>query len=152
MVLNCGVGDKEFNNVREIFDKYYKIKIEYMKLRIISEIKRLKKEESDLKEIYEFIQEVIKGTVVLKDKKKAEVEAVLKDKGYTIIDKLISMPLYSITIDKAKEIEKKWKDKIKEREAMEKETPENYWLKDINELETALKKEGILAAGEKNGK
>lgn len=120
-----------------------------MKLRIKSEIARLLKEESDLKEIYDFIQEVIKGTVVLKGKKKAEVEAILKTKGYTIIDKLVSLPLYSITTDKAKEIEKRWKDKIAEREAMEKETPENYWLNDLKELEEALKKEVFIKVQEK---
>lgn len=140
---------REYNKVEDIFSDYYKIKIKYMKLRIKSEIARLLKEESDLKEIYDFIQEVIKGTVVLKGKKKAEVEAILKTKGYTIIDKLVSLPLYSITTDKAKEIEKRWKDKIAEREAMEKETPENYWLKDLKELEEALKKEGFIKVQEK---
>lgn len=135
---------REYNEVRSIFNDYYKIKIKYLKLRIKSEIARLKKEESELNEVYKFIQEVIKGTIILKDKKKAVAEADLKKKGYTIVDKLLSMPLYSITIDKAKEIEKKWKDKIKEREAMEQETPESIWTKDLNELETELKKEGFV--------
>lgn len=140
---------REYTNIRDLFNDYYKIKIKYLKLRIKSEIARLTKEESDLKEIYEFVQEVIKGTIVLKNKKKADVEAELKKKGYTIIERLLGMPLYSITSDKAKEIEKKWKDKVKEREAMEKETPESQWSKDIDELEEELKKEGILGNGSK---
>ena len=140
---------REYTNIRDLFNDYYKIKIKYLKLRIKSEIARLTKEESDLKEIYEFVQEVIKGTIVLKSKKKADVEAELKKKGYTIIERLLGMPLYSITSDKAKEIEKKWKDKVKEREAMEKETPESQWSKDIDELEEELKKEGILGNGSK---
>lgn len=146
---------REYTDVRSIFNDYYKIKIKYLKLRIKSEIARLKKEENDLNETFRFIQEVIKGTIVLKDKKKSEAEAELKKKGYTIIDKLLAMPLYSITIDKAKEIEKKWKDKIKEREAMEQETPESVWIKDLDELEAELKKEGILGnkeTGKKDGK
>lgn len=141
---------REYKDIKTVFMDYYKIKIKYLKLRIKSEIARLKKEENELNEVYRFIQEVIKGTVVLKNKKKAEVEAELKKKGYTIIDRLLAMPLYSITADKAKEIEKKWKDKIKEREAMEQETPESVWSKDLNELEAELKKEGIL--GNKDGK
>lgn len=133
-----------YKDVKEIFNDYFKIKIKYLKLRIKSETVRLLKEESDLKEMYDFIQEVIKGTVALKDRKKADVEAELKKKGYTIVEKLVAMPLYSITIDKAKEIEKKWKDKIKERQTMEKETPENLWSKDIDELEKELTKEGFI--------
>lgn len=135
---------REYNDIKDIFRDYFNIKIKYLKLRIKSEVVRLKKEESDLKETYDFIQEVIKGTVVLKNKKKADVEAELKKKGYTIIERLVAMPLYSITADKAKEIEKRWKDKVKERQAMEKEEPENFWLRDIDELEAELKKEGFI--------
>lgn len=142
----------DYTDVKDIFKDYYKIKIKYMKLRIKSETARLTTEENALKETYKFIQEVIKGTIVLKNKKKAEAEAELKAKGYTIIDKLLAMPLYSLTIDKAKEIEKKWKDKIKELEAMKAATPESLWLKDIEELEAELKKTGVLGNGNKVSK
>ena len=54
------------------------------------------------------------------------------------------MPLYSITEDKAKELEKKWKDKIAELEKMKVETPENLWKNDISELESKLKKANLL--------
>ena len=142
----------DYTDVKDIFKDYYKIKIKYMKLRIKSETARLTTEENALKETYKFIQEVIKGTIVLKNKKKAEAEAELKAKSYTIIDKLLAMPLYSLTIDKAKEIEKKWKDKIKELEAMKAATPESLWLKDIEELEAELKKTGVLGNGSKVSK
>ena len=135
---------REYNGVEEIFNDYYKIKIKYLKLRIKSELTRLKKEESELEEMYKFIQEIIKGTIVLQKKKKSVVEDELKQKGYTIIDRLIGLPLYSITEDKAKEIEKRWKDKIVERKNMEQETPENYWLKDIQELEKVLIEKGYV--------
>lgn len=134
---------REYNNVREIFEDYYKLKIETLKKRIKSEIARLSKEEKDLNETYKFIMEVIKGTVDMK-LKKAEVEKVLKEKKYTIIDKLISLPLYNLTEDKAAELKKKWKDKVAELEQMKLETPESLWTKDLDALETKLKKLEIV--------
>ena len=49
------------------------------------------------------------------------------------------MPLYSITEDKAKELKKKWDEKIKELEAYKLETPESIWKKDLAELEKVIK-------------
>lgn len=135
---------REYEKIEDLFNDYYNIKIKYLQLRIRSEIERLTQEEKTLNETYKFIQEVIKGTIVLKDKKKSELEVDLKNKGYTVIDKLISMPLYSITLDKAEELKKRWQDKIEELNLMKKATPEKLWLQDINELETELKKLGVL--------
>lgn len=134
---------REYDSITAIFNDYYAIKIKYLEKRLKSEIKRLSEEEQALKETYKFIKEVIKGTVNLK-LKKAEVEKVLKEKGYTIIDKLLSMPLYSISADKAAEIEKKWKDKQAEIEKMKAETATSIWLKDLDALEDTLKKEKLI--------
>jgi hypothetical protein len=54
------------------------------------------------------------------------------------------MPLYSITADKAAEIEKRWKDKLAELNAFKLETPVTIWTKDLDNLEKELKKEGTL--------
>ncbi len=134
---------REYDTVQEIFNDFYNIKIKYLEKRIKSEIKRLSEEEAALAETVKFIKEVIKGTINLK-LKKADVEKALKAKKYVYIDKLLAMPLYSITEDKAKELEKKWKDKIAEREKMQKEVPENLWKVDLDELESKLKKENLL--------
>lgn len=135
---------REYNDIKEIFKDYCDIKIKSLQWRIKSEIARLSKEESDLKETLKFVKENIKGTIVLKNKKKAEAEKELKEKGYTIIDKLISMPLYSLTIDKVKELEDKVKAKTAELKAMKTATPQSLWSKDIDELEVNLKKTGWL--------
>ena len=134
---------REYVSVVDIFNDYYKIKIQYLGKRIKSELKRLSEEELYLKESVKFIKEVIKGTINLK-LKKAEVEANLKEKKYVNIDRLLAMPLYSITADKAKELENKWKDKLAEIEKMKAETPESIWKKDLDELEAKFKKSGLI--------
>lgn len=135
---------KEFNNVSEVFNDYYELKLKYMEKRKASETKRLKSEKIYLEEVVRFINEVIEGTINMK-LKKSVVEADMKKKQYVNIDKLIAMPLYSITADKAKEMEDKLKIKKAELDDFVKnETPKTLWLKDIDALEKELKKEGRL--------
>lgn len=133
---------REFNSPQGIFEDYYRVKTSYLKKRISSEIKRLEVELSYYDELYRFIMEVIKGTINIK-LKKAEVENSMKDKNYKNIDRLISIPLYSLTKDKAEEAKKKVDDKKKELDDMKKETPESVWKKDLDELESILKKDGF---------
>ena len=129
----------DFKSAEDIFNAYYAVKIVYLKKRLKSETARLEKEAQDLEETVRFIGEVIKDTINMKAKK-ADIEALMKRKKYVNIDKLISMPLYSITEDKAKEFKKKWDEKIKELEAYKLETPESIWKKDLVALEKVIKK------------
>ena len=129
---------KEYNSTKEIFEDYCKIKDIYFQKRIISETKRLENEERFLNEIYKFINAVINDEIKLKSLKKKELEDLLKKQGYINIEKLIGIPIYSITEDKALEIKERWENKIKELEAMKKETSANLWLKDLEELEKCL--------------
>ena len=66
--------------------------------------------------------------------------AQMKELGYTYIEKLISMPAYNFTKEKADEAKKKLQEKKQELASMKNETPENMWLKDLDELEAKLKK------------
>lgn len=125
---------KEYNSAIEIFEDYYRIKIEYLNKRIKSEIIRLTNEEKVLNEIYSFIKNVIAGVINVKVKK-SELEKQLKELKYFNIDKLISLPIYSLTEDKAEEAKKKWQNKIKELEDMKKQTPITLWKKDLKELD-----------------
>lgn len=133
---------REFNSVKEIFDEYYKIKIKFLKKRIASEIKRLQGELDYNQEVYNFIMDVNKGNINIKLNKK-DVEAKMKELKYKYTDKLIALPIYSLTKDKAAEAKQKVADKKAELEEMKKETPESVWLKDLDELEIILKKDGF---------
>lgn len=133
-----------FKDATDVFNAYYDIKLKYMEKRKKSEEKRLENEKIYLAEVVRFIKEVIAGTINLK-LKKSVVEADMKKKKYINIDKLIAMPLYSITSDKAKEMEEKYQAKVEELDNFIKnETPVTLWLKDIDELEKYLKKEGRI--------
>lgn len=134
---------REFTSAKEVFNSYYKIKISFLKKRITSEIKRLTEEHKYLSELYNFITDVIKGTIKINNVKRADVENKMKELGYKNIEKLISIPAYSFTKEKADEAKNKLQVKKEELDAMKNETPESLWLKDLDELETKLKKEGL---------
>ena len=136
---NNAIAEPE--SVKEIFEEYYKIKIKFLKKRITSEIKRLQDELDYNQEVYKFIMDVNKGNINIKLNKK-DVEAKMKELKYKFTEKLIALPIYSLTKDKAAEAKQKVADKKVELEEMKKETPENVWLKDLDALEAKLKKEG----------
>lgn len=138
--LNCldeNNAITEFNSIEDIFNKYFEIRLIYLQKRINSEIARLQKESDELAEICRFLKEVIAGTINIKDKK-ANLEADMKAKGYTLIAKLLAMPISSITEERVAEINKAYANKLKELEQMKKETPKSIWLKDLVELEKKI--------------
>lgn len=123
----------EFDTPEELFNKYFNIKVEYLNKRLKSEIERLEKETQNLEEVHKFITEVIKGTLNLK-KKKAELEKDMTSKGYINIDKLLALPLSSLTNERALEIKKRWEDKVTELEEMKKKDFKILWEEDLKWL------------------
>lgn len=129
---------REFSSIEEILSEYCKVRVSFLDKRIKSEIKRLEEEERYLFYCHKFVSEVVSGTIDVKSKSKKELEKLLGEMKYESIDKLISMPIYSLTTDKVKELEKKLADKYAELEKMRKETPITVWDKDLAELEKKL--------------
>lgn len=124
----------EFTSAEELFDRYYKFKMESLQIRLDNEIERLEKEAAELKEIQDFILAVIDDRINIKSKR-SELEDKMKSLGFTITQKLISMPLYSLTVEKCDEARKKYMEKCDEIDRMKKETPKTLWLKDLGLIE-----------------
>lgn len=128
---------QEYGSIEEIFQAYFDIKLEYLGKRIRSELTRLKTELTELEEVSRFISAVLDGSLDIKGKKDV-LEKSMATQGYIHIARLLAMPLSSLTADKVKELKAKVKDKKAELKAMESETPESLWLKDLTELEAGL--------------
>ena len=124
----------EFKNANDLFDRYFDFKIHSLETRLKNEIDRLEKEMSELKEVYDFINMSIQGKIDFKVSRKA-LETQVESFGFTLIQKLISMPLYSLTKEKADEAKIKYENKLKELEDMKKETPKSLWEKDLKLIE-----------------
>ena len=124
----------EFKNANDLFDRYFDFKMSSLEIRLKNEIDRLEKEMSELKEIYDFINMSIQGKIDFKAPRKV-LETQVESFGFTLIQKLISMPLYSLTKEKAEEAKSKYENKLKELEDMKKETPKSLWEKDLKLIE-----------------
>ena len=129
---------KEYESIKEIFKDFCKVKISFLEKRIASEIKRLEEELNYLENCYNFVTSVLSKKINISDKKTI-VEKYLKDNGYEYIDKLMSMPISSLTEDKVKELKSKLEAKSLELKKMKSETPITIWKKDIEELEKSIK-------------
>ena len=130
---------KEYSSAREIFEDYFNVRMEYLRKRIDSETERLSKEVSVLDETYRFISGVVKGAIKVSKLNRKDLESLLESKGFTAIDRLTSLPIYSLTLDKAQEAKDRLDMKMKELEEFRKETPESQWTKDLDAIESALK-------------
>ena len=80
------------------------------------------KEAKDVSEFLRFIMDIIKGNIKINNVKRLEVEKKMKELGYTYIEKLISMPAYNFTKEKADEA----KNKLQEKKQVEIEFKESY--------------------------
>lgn len=133
-----------FNNVEEIFIEYYKIRMDYYSKRKVYQLDKLEQDLSVLNSKYLFIDNVIKGNIVINNKSKASIiKDIEKNDKIIKVDStyeyLLRMPIYSLSKEKMTEIKNKIKD-IKETIKVLKSTTESeLWLSDLDEYEKSFK-------------
>jgi len=134
---------REFKSIKEILDAFIDIRLKYYNDRKNYILGTLKSDLEKLVSKYLFVQGIVKKTIVVSNKKKAEIETQLckidkiikVDGDYSY---LLSMPIHSLTAEKLEELKKQ----IEEKKALfktTKETPiENIWTYDLGEFKKAL--------------
>jgi DNA topoisomerase-2 len=145
---------QKFNNIEEIVMEFYKTRLdgyvrrrEYLlnvylhQLQLISY--RVK-----------FIKEIINKTLIINNKPKKDIESELEKKKYPKMnisnyqsneddksyDYLLGMNLYSLTLEKVKELENQEKEKQTTYDTLKKKTAEDIWKEELEELKTELLK------------
>jgi hypothetical protein len=93
--------------------------------------------------MYLFVKGVVDKTIVVSNRKKADVEAQL-DKADQIIrlngtyDYLLNMPIHSLTAEKLEELKEKIKELKARFDSVKATTAETMWLGDLKELKKKL--------------
>jgi DNA topoisomerase-2 len=88
-----------------------------------------------------YINENLEGTIDLRRKKKDEVNKMLSDKKYDIIDGdndfkyLVKMSMDSVTEENVEKINKEHENKLHKLENIKATTINQMWLNELNELE-----------------
>ena len=123
----------KYDNVTDIIDDYYDVRYHYYELRKANIIKTLESELVILSNKANYIDELLKNTIDLRNKKKIEITQMLNDKAYVVIDNdidykyLVKMPMDSVSIENATKIRKEFHDKTIELDTIKKTSINTTW-------------------------
>jgi DNA topoisomerase-2 len=105
-------------------------------------IATLEKELMILSNKARYISEVLEGTIDLRKKKESEIINMLSEKEYDKLDNdeqeynyLLKMPMYSVSEEKVKKLNKEYEDKKEELERIKETTIQQMWLYELELLE-----------------
>ena len=130
----------KYDSVDKIIDDYFEVRLDLYEERKEYLIDALEKELVLLSNKAKYIKENLDGTIDLRKKKKEEVNKLLKDKKYTVIDGdedykyLVKMPMDSVTEENVAKLMKEHGDKETELNIVKNTTIEEMWLKELQEL------------------
>lgn len=132
---------KKFATVAEIIDEYSITRLEVYDTRKKYMIMTIEKELQILSNKARYIQELLDDTIDLRKKKKDEVFAMLKTKGYDTIDEdeeykyLVKMAMDSVTSENVEKLLKEVDGKNTELHIVKSTTIQQMWLQELGELE-----------------
>lgn len=136
----------KWNTTEELLDKWFTIRLAYYKKRKKSWIEVLQDKYDKYYNILCFLKAVIDGEIVINNRKKELIVNDLTEMEFITIndtfDYLLNIPVYHFTKEKYDEYKNMAKDMKVELAEYKSLNPEDIWIKDLTELETALKKAG----------
>ena len=144
---------KKYDDVEEIIDDYYEVRLALYQKRKAYMIAALEQELLVLKNKTNYIRENLEETIDLRKKKKEEVIEMLLNKGYAIVEQdreykyLTKMPMDSVTEENADKLFREYSVKCLELETIRNKTIMEMWT---GELEV-LRQEYIVYKRERNG-
>jgi len=130
---------KKYSSIVEIIDDYFVKRLGMYVTRKQYLIDCLEKELLLLKNKVRYIQENLDGTIDLRRKSREEINKMLSDKRYELINEdynyLIKMPMDCVTEENVKKIEKMLNDKNDELTILINTSSEEMWLSELSVLE-----------------
>jgi DNA topoisomerase-2 len=132
---------KKYGSVKEIIDDYFETRLHMYQVRKEYMIEALTKDLVLLTNKMRYIRENLDGTIDLRRKKKDEVVAMLKNKGYDVIGDdedykyLTKMAMDSVTEENVAKLEKEHGDKETELNRVKETTIQQMWFGELEKLE-----------------
>jgi DNA topoisomerase-2 len=130
---------KKYSSIVEIIDDYFLKRLEMYSIRKQYLINHVEKELLLLKNKVMYIQENLDGTIDLRKKSREEINKMLSDKKYELINDdykyLTKMPMDCVTEENVVKIENEYKTKNDELIVLINTTPEEMWLSELKVLE-----------------
>jgi DNA topoisomerase-2 len=130
---------RKYSSVEEIANDYYATRLALYEKRKAHQLACLSSELGVLSNKARYIQEVLDGSIDLRRKRGDEVVSMLKEKGYQDEEKdqykyLLKLPMDSVSDENVDRLVKERDHKKSQYETLNKTSPENLWLSDLDEL------------------
>ena len=130
--------------INEIIEDYYIIRLHYYSLRKQSIVDIINKRIIKLSNQVRYILENLDGTIDLRHKNQQQINDMLSNKQYTIIDDdvnyhyLVKMPMISVSIELVNKIRQELQNIEHELEIIQSTSIEQMWLNDLDNLSNAI--------------
>ena len=135
---------RKYSSVEEIANDYYATRLALYEKRKSHQLACLSSELGVLSNKARYIQEVLDGSIDLRRKRGDEVVSMLKEKGYQSQSQdneekdqykyLLKLPMDSVSDENVDRLVKERDHKKSQYETLNKTSPENLWLSDLDEL------------------
>jgi DNA topoisomerase-2 len=131
---------KKYAKVSEIIDDYYDTRLQMYQTRKDYMIDALTRDLVLLSNKSKYIKENLDGTVDLRRKKREEVNQLLIQKGYDVIDEdadfkyLTKLPMDSVTEENVSKLLKDHGDKVAELGIVKSKTVQHMWSEELDSL------------------
>jgi DNA topoisomerase-2 len=130
---------RKYNNVPEIIDDYYDIRLKVYLKRKLAMIKSYENKLIKLSNRARYILETLDNKIDLRRKSNAVVNTMLEEKGFDKIDDnykyLIKMPMDSVTTENVEQIVKEKADTEKELNILKSTSLEKMWHDELKSFE-----------------
>ena len=141
---------KKFNNIEEIIDDYFTLRLEYYEKRKLFMVKRLKSELVTISNKARYINMTLNDKIDLRRKKTDEINDLLSKLNFDIDQAFLSnvkdsknkfnyltkMPMDSVSQDNVEKLNKELENKEKELRELNGKSIQTLWLEELVELET----------------
>lgn len=128
----------KYKSTTEIIKEHAVVRIETYRKRIDHQIEKAKVDVELYKNKARFLTEIVQRSLVLTNKTKNELREHLQQQLYykhDNFDYLIDMKMYSLTTDEVEKMLRLAKEMQNQLDVLRKTTPQQVWLKELDELE-----------------
>jgi len=136
---------KKYENVGQIIDDYYSVRLDYYDIRKKNMIECLEKQLRILSNKVRYIQENLNGTIDLRNKQKIEILRLLNEKNYQTMDSdedfkyLLKMAMDSVSSENVEKLMTETHSKEEELKLIQNTSIQQFWLQELTRLEKLYK-------------
>lgn len=127
---------EQYDNVKQVIEKFCDFRVTFYATRIQHNIDKLNRSVEEKHAKVEFINDVVNKKIDITNLSRKQLQDLMVAKGYTleVVNKIISIPVYTMTKDNMAKLNKDITDHQKDIVWWGKQEPKKLYLKDLRAL------------------